>query len=211
MKQPLLLFLLLAPLTMFAQQKQTGVLGGVTLSNYSVSDFYDSTEPIVGVYAGVYRNMPISTILSIEPGLFLSQKGVRSYVKSPSSSQVDPTVSRTTLSYLQIPAVLRTKVTQRFSLHTGIYMAFLAHSVRQTTGPSAGQVERQNMWGIFERQLNSPYADFDAGLQAGIRYTLPTQWVLNASYDHGLQRHFSKAFNDGPMNRSVSVSVGYQW
>lgn len=204
--------LLLLPLLSVAQHSHTGILGGASFSQHSPS-YAGKNVPVINGYVGAYRSISITPYLSIESGLYLTQRGAR-YEYDPQSGTVPviptaPRSTRTTLSYIMLPMVLQKNMDDFLSVHLGGYAAGLVHSWNKFTLTS-GDEEHWYDWGIFTPYRNT-YTHYDLGLRAGLRYLFTSHLVLNASYDHGLVGIMKRVINESPKNRSLSLSVGYQW
>ena len=208
MRLSLLILLLVLPLFSMGQRSHIGVLGGAIASNFTSAPFFPQSEPILGTTVGFYYNRPVSTALSLESGFSLAQKGARHDPGLFFYSPV-PSSSRLSLSYLSLPVLARVRLSDQVSIHGGGYLATLIHSYYFSTLKTTGETQEFTNWDIIEQ--NSAYARYDFGLQVGARCVFSEHLVINASYDHGIGRPFSRVFNDGPRNRSVSMSVGYQW
>jgi hypothetical protein len=57
-------------------QPSFGIKGGLNLSNLSIEDASDKNM-ITGLHAGVFLNLPVTKVFSIQPELLFSQKGTK--------------------------------------------------------------------------------------------------------------------------------------
>lgn len=200
----ILLFCLLISFSGLAQENTFGVLGGATLSSYTASEFFADTDPVVGVFLGAYRGISLNNTLDIEPGIYFSQKGIRY-----ESAYAQPSSAQHTLSYLLLPVVLRKRVINNFSVHAGIYGAGLVHGYYKWN--DSGRSTVHETWGLFEDNRNEPDGKLNWGGLAGVRYVFPSHLVINASYERNKGRWLRRVANEGPVNQTITLAVGYQW
>jgi len=200
--------LFLISLASTAQESTWGVLGGVTLTNYTSSEIMPDANPAIGILLGGYLGIPLNNSLDIEPGLYFSQRRVR--YDADASSSPDSFFGRHNLSYLTLPVLLRKRIIDNFSVHAGIYAAGLIHS-RYTHTNASNQTKNWESWGIFSGDQNHANSAFDFGGQLGVRYVFSSQFVINAFYERSARRYLRKVVNDGPFRHTANVSVGYQW
>lgn len=203
MKRYIFPVLLLISFSSIAQQSTFGILGGATISGYTSSEIFQNSVPLVGVSLGVYRGITLTKSLALEPGLYFTQRGISH------GSSIFSNSNRNRLSYLILPVVMRKNLTDNFSVHIGPYLASFIHGSYRY--PNNTFSERWSTWGILGGDRNIPDAQFDVGLQAGLRYILSSQFVINASYELGGAKYLQRVISDGPFPQVVTVSVGYQW
>lgn len=201
-----LLCLLLISFASMAQQSTFGILGGATLSSYIGSERFGNTSPVIRGIVGTYYGISLTNSLDIEPGLYLSQKGVN--YEGSSDWFIGP--GNHTLSYLSLPVVLRKKIISDLSVHAGMYVAGLVHG-RYRYFYANGTTDEHESWNMLDGGRNFIDGRYTWGGQVGLRYVFPSHFVINASYQRDWHRWLHRAIHDGPSRQMLAMSVGYQW
>ncbi|MGE5944447.1 MAG: porin family protein [Flavobacteriales bacterium] len=156
-----------------ASMAQFGVKGGVNFSNMYTDDV-DDDNMLTSFNAGLFVNLPISDMLSIQPEVLYSRKG-----SELSYDNVFATgTAKFKLNYIEVPVLLKVNVTDNFNLHAGPYFAYLIDS----------QITNETNDGTFDFEDNFDNDDFnkfDAGLSAGLGFDFDS-FGIGARYNYGL-------------------------
>ncbi|MEP6617375.1 MAG: porin family protein [Ginsengibacter sp.] len=144
-----------------------------------------TTSDHLGFYAGVYASIPAGTNLSIEPGLFYSEKGYdltgtlnvkgTEFLNANAKAQLQS-------SYVDIPIVIKATI-GGLQLFAGPQISYLTKANLHTTAGLLGiNLLSTNM------DATAQFNRWDAGLTGGIGYLFTNGINLVASYDYGLTK-----------------------
>lgn len=162
-----------------AAHAQFGIRSGVNIANFDGYDFNSR----VGYYLGVYYNKSIKDKISVEPGVFYSEKGYKA---------TSPIITEN-LNYIDIPVLVRYHINETFNVFLGPQGSLLLNRKYQNDGgdvvTSTSTVRGYDIAGVF-----------------GIALNLPKGLNLQANYDLGLVS--LNYFNVNVKNRVFKVSVG---
>jgi hypothetical protein len=148
------LFLLLAPLAMYAQAGLgLGIKGGANFANQAIKDV--STKSITSFHVGAYLNLNFSEHIGITPEVLFSAIGTK---------VEDVTVNT---SYVAIPVMLRIKPVSFISLEAGPQFSFLTKAESDDLGDIKDQLKNNDFGLAFGGALHIP-----GGFQVGARYIL---------------------------------------
>ncbi len=184
MKKNLLLlaFLIFAS----AAQAQIGVRAGIGSSNFSNGDVQRAFTSLIRPHFGAYYGMKVSEKLTVEPGLFYSGKGM-------STVNVKNKEFEESLSYLDIPVLVRYAVNEDFNVFMGPQAGFLL--ARTYTEESVKITD------------TAPVGGYEIGGVMGVGYQLTAELNLQASYDFGIVPF--KYFEADHHNTVFKLSIGY--
>ena len=152
---------------------QFGVKGGVNFSNMYTDDV-DDENVLTSFNAGVYFNLPVSDLFSIQPEVLYSRKGAELRYDNVFASGS----AKFNLNYIEVPVLLKINVTDNFNIHAGPYFAYLIDS-KITNDGDGGAFD-------FESNFdNDDFNKFDAGIAAGIGFDFDS-FGIGARYNYGL-------------------------
>ncbi len=178
-------------------QGMTQLTGGVT-----------STRTVPGFHAGGYVNLPITDFLSVEPGLFYSQKGY-SMTGNFTSDRLEFLNAQATVTnqahYIDMPVLAKVYLAEGFHLFAGPQVSYLVNNTVRTRANVLGFSllnQEFNTTGNFER--------LDVAISGGMGYRFGNGFNLQAGYDYGLRRLDARNSFD-TFNRVVKVSLGYEF
>ena len=172
-------------------QLSGGVKAGLNSSNikYKYDGGTEKGDPRIGTHVGFYLVYMINDKMGLQPEFVISGEGNR----SSNGSAAD---SKTVLTYINIPLLFRYNVTEKFSLHTGPQIGFLASAKYKQSGNTTDI--KDGLRGI--------------GLAWGIggMYELPKNFNVGLRYNIGL----SDISDDGDSSdkykvSTLQISVGY--
>ncbi len=107
-------------LVTFFMSAQTGLKGGVNLTNLYVDDVDDENVKI-GYHVGIYHEAEITDFLSVQPELLFTSKGAEVHYENFVGGSGK---YRYNLNYLEVPLLVKLKI-GGFQVHAGPYAAFL--------------------------------------------------------------------------------------
>jgi hypothetical protein len=185
MKKGILLiaFLMLAA----AVQAQIGVRAGIGSANFSNGDVQRGFTSLIRPHVGVYYGMEVIEKLTVEPGMFFSGKGIKTV------SIITNKEFEESLSYLDIPVLVRYAVNEDFNIFAGPQAGFL--------------LARTYTEGSVKITDTAPVGGYEIGGVFGVGYRLASGINLQASYDFGIVPF--KYFQADVNNTVFKLSVGY--
>lgn len=221
MKKQILLFAFVAISAIsFAQSKPTfGIRAGVTSSSMkgdavnSLQNLLDYTNGGItttnhtGFFGGVNASIPVSELVSIEPGLYYSQKGYgmkgELNLKGVEFLGVNAK-AKLTSHYVDLPVLLKLDF-NGLQLFAGPQVAYLAKADLRTTAGALG-------FNVLDKTMDATnqFNRWDAGVTGGIGYKFPGGVAISASYDHGLSKIDANQ-NFDSYNRSFKVGIGFNF
>jgi hypothetical protein len=213
-------FILFAIYPAFSQSSALGLRGGITVSNLSgdamqslnnlveLSDGLVTSTYKTGVYAGGYLNVPIAAHISIEPGLYYSQKGYRlegnfdikalDFLGANASAELQST-------YIDAPLLVRVNLVNGLELFAGPQVSYLVKNNLQVNAGALGL-------SLFKRNMDvtENFKQWDAALTGGVSYQFANGFNIQAAYDHGLSRvDANSRFKS--YNTAVKLGVGFRF
>lgn len=200
----------------FAQTPSFGVKAGVVSSGIrgdaidnfkTLLDFTDgrvTAKDYTGFFAGAFATLPLSGNISVEPGVYYSQKG---YVLNGSLGikgiEFLNAGAKAVLQsqYIDVPVLLKANFSG-FQVFAGPQISYLATSNLKTSAGILG-VNLLNKTIDATSQFNR----WDAGITGGIGYQFKNGISINASYDYGLSKADAHQ-NVNAYNRAIKLSIG---
>lgn len=166
--------------------------GMVTTSNHS------------GFFAGAYASIPVGEIVSIEPGLYYTQKGyeVRGELQGKGVEFLGVNANaKLNTNYIEMPVLIKANVSG-FQVFAGPQVSYLASADLRTTAGVLGFNLLNNKMDATDK-----FNRWDVGLTGGLGYQFTNGVNVMASYDHGLSKvDANQNFNS--YNRAFKVGVG---
>ena len=185
MKKGLLIFAFLT--FAVAVQAQIGVRAGIGSSNFSNGDVQRGFTSLIRPHFGVYYWMEATEKLTVEPGLFFSGKGISTI------SNITNKEFKESLSYLDIPVLVRYAFSPAFNVFAG---------------PQAGFLLARTYTTVDEKFTDTaPVGGYEIGGVLGVGYQLTPELNLQTSYDFGIIPF--KYFQADVNNTVFKLSVGY--
>lgn len=218
MKKQFLLILFIVISTLSFSQSKISVGGRVGLSSAGMRgdavnnlnnllDFADgmvTTRNITGFFAGTYASIPVDDVISIEPGLYYSQKGyeLKGKLNLKGMDFLGANVKAQLQSqYIDMPILLKANI-GGLQLFAGPQFSYLAHADLKTTAGVLG-LNLLNSKLDATGQLNR----WDAGVTGGIGYQFANGINIMASYDYGLSKTDANK-NINAYNNAVKIGLG---
>ena len=197
-----------------------GIRAGITFSNWrgdvtnTIDDLVNVTNGILktetktGFFAGGFLQIPLTDMVSIEPGVYYAQKGytLRGNYSIDKLDFLGVNASAKVNShYIDIPVVLKVKPVQGLELFAGPQLSYLAKSDLRIDAGALG-ISFFNKTVEMTEEMNR----IDLGLTGGLGYTFNNGFNVSASYDHGLSK-LDKNENFNAFNQAFKVGVGFKF
>lgn len=213
------IILLLSGAAGFAQVK-TGINAGLNNSKWggdamgslgSLIGFTNdivTTQPQNGVYVGGFAEIPLTPVLSVQPGIYYSQKGygMRVEVTGKNIGFLNAGGNiRVQSHYIDIPLLLKAQVAKGLQVYAGPQVSYLAKSNLKTDAGLLG-------FSLFKSttDITSQFNKVDLALAGGIGYTFDNGFSINIGYDHGLSR-LDKNSITNTYNRTFKAGIGFRF
>ena len=221
MKKQILLFssILLSTIAFSQDNISAGIRTGVVSSsirgdaNNSLRDMLEFTDGMVNTknntafYAGANTNIELGKGISIEPGIYYSQKGYEmkgeldlkgiEFLGANAKAQL-------TSHYVDVPVLLKANI-GGLEIFGGPQVAYLAKADLKATAGAFG-------FNFFSRKLDATEEmnRWDAGITGGLGYQFENGLNLRASYEHGLSK-LDKNQNMEAYNQAFKVGIGFKF
>jgi len=219
MKKQLLSLLALAiTATSFAQLTPTfGIRGGLSSASMrgesvdnlkSILEFADgniSTNNRTGFFVGGYASIPVDKMISIEPGLYYSQKGYElkggfsvkgaEFINANAKAQLQS-------EYIDMPLLLKADIGGGLKVFAGPQFSYLMKANLRTTAGVLGINLLNNTLDATE-QFNR----WDMGVTGGIGYQFANGLNISAAYDYGLSKVDANK-NISSYNNAIKIGIG---
>jgi hypothetical protein len=166
-----------------------------------------STGSRTGFFAGGAASIPVSGNVSIEPGLYYSQKGYELRgdlnIKSVDFLGVNARAALNT-SYVDLPVLVKANV-GGLELFAGPQVSYLTKAELRTTAGALG-------FNVVNSRTDATdqFHRWDAGLTGGLGYQFNNGFNIRAAYDHGLTKTDANRNLDA-YNRSIKLGLGYRF
>lgn len=169
--------------------------GGITTSNH------------IGFYGGLNASIPVSELVSIEPGLYYSQKGyqMKGELNLKGVEFLGANAqAKLTSHYVDLPVLLKLNF-NGLQVFAGPQISYLAKADLRTTAGALG-------FNVLDKTMDATdqFSRWDAGITGGIGYQFANGFNISASYDHGLSKVDANQ-NFDSYNRSFKVGVGFNF
>lgn len=215
--QFLLLALLIFSTVTFAQTTPSfGIRAGVTSSGMrgdainnldKMLDFAAgmiTTNNRTGFFAGGYASIPFGDVISLEPGLYYSQKGYElkgalnvkglDFLGANAKAKLNS-------QYIDLPLLLKANL-NGLQLFAGPQVSYLMQSDLKTTAGVFG-------FNLLNKKMDASdqFNKWDAAVTGGVGYKFANGVNISASYDYGLSRvDANNSLNS--YNHAVKVGIG---
>ena len=196
MKKLFLIIILIAGVTLQAQEIQFGVKAGLNIASINGDNFQDLSSR-TSFHVGGLLEFKIADKFSIQPEILYSAQGA----KFKASEEVIETNVTWKLDYLNIPVMAKYYIADKFSLEAGPQVGFLVSS--------KADIEVNNI--STEQDLNDDVIkSTDFGLNFGLGYKLDNGLNFGARYNLGLS-NTSNVSSENIKNGVFQFSVGYNF
>ena len=188
----------------------TGIRGETSTNLNNLLSFTKgaiTTNDHTGFYAGGYASIPVSGMISLEPGLYYSQKGYDivgsidikgvGFLGANAKAKLQST-------YIDIPVLLKANISG-LQIFAGPQFSYLS---KANLNASAG------LLGITLLNSNidvtSQFNRWDAAVVAGVGYRFSNGMNINASYDYGLSKLDANQ-NTKAYNTALRIGLGFEF
>ncbi|MBL7697923.1 MAG: PorT family protein [Chitinophagaceae bacterium] len=201
-------------------QVKFGVSAGINHSTWkgdavgSLNDLAELTNGIVtthprnSFYAGGFMEMPLGEKISLQPGVYYSQKGyaLKGNLVSDKFDFLGVNAKAELQShYIDVPLVIKAEIAKGFQVYAGPQLSYLVkNNLHMDAGLLGFSVVNTNM------DVTEQFNRADIALTGGASYTFDNGFFINAGYDHGLSR-LDKNSNFKSFNRTVKAGIGFRF
>lgn len=158
-----------------------------------------------GFYGGGFVSIPLSSQISIEPGITYTQKGYA--LKGSLAIKGTDLIggkSQLNLDYIELPVVARATI-NGLQLFAGPQVAYLAGANLHTTAGVLGFNFVND-----RRDVKDQFNPWDVSLTGGAGYQFGNGFSINAAYDYGLSK-INSGKSIEAYNQALKVGVGYRF
>ena len=217
-KQILLIIITVSSFAAFAQTNVSfGVKTGFTSASMrgdavnSLNNLLDfangmiTTKNRTGFFAGGYASIPLSELISVEPGLYYSQKGyeLRGDLGIKGLEFLGANAKASLQSdYIDIPILLKANLGGGLQLYAGPQISYLSQAQLKTSAGVLG-------FNVFKNTTDatSQFNRWDMGVTAGVGYQFKGGFNISAAYDYGLTKVDANKSING-YNNAIKIGVG---
>lgn len=165
-----------------------------------------TTKNVTGFFAGGFLSIPVTDGLSLEPGLYYSEKGYEMTGQLNTKKLGFLSAGGTAklgLDYIDVPVLLKVGVSG-LQFFAGPQFSYLSKANLHSTAGLLGINLLSN-----DMDVTSSFNRWDVGVTGGVGYTFGKGLTLSASYDYGMSK-LDKNQNSNAYNQSfkVGLSVG---
>ncbi|MBS1520383.1 MAG: PorT family protein [Bacteroidetes bacterium] len=210
-KTLLLLYFVGSSFIAFGQAVRLEFKAGVSLSNQSVNTLGMAVKStnLIGFHAGALFNIDVTDEISIQPGVFYSNKGYQYNQALSNGTQTvqKPIMGKIQLNYLEAPlnAIYKFEVTRKLNAYLG-GGGYVGYGL---SGTYAVQNQTSNVSFIKSVQ-GYQYKNPDYGVNGVIGAEISNHVVMEANYSLGLN-NLSYYQSSTIHNRSMGLSIGYMF
>ncbi len=186
----------------------SGMRGDAVDNLKNLIDFTDgkvTTSNRTAVFLGGYANIPLSGGISVEPGIYYSQKGYQMKgelgIKGLDFLGANATAVLKA-DYIDLPVLLKANVGNGLQIFAGPQFSYLS-SAKLATRASVLGINLLNKTFDATNQFNR----WDMGVTAGVGYQFTNGMNISASYDYGLSKVDANQ-NVNSYNNSFKVGIG---
>lgn len=216
-KKTLLLLSIVISTVSFAQLTPVfGVKAGVVSAGMrgeavdnlkSMLEFADgriTTSNRTGFFAGAFVNLPLDKMISVEPGIYFSQKGytLNGDISVKGAEFLSANAkARLQSNFIDMPVLLKADI-NGFQIFAGPQFSYLVNADLKTTAGVLGFDLLNNTM-----DATNQFNRWDMGVTAGIGYKFANGMNISASYDHGLSKADANK-NINSYNHAFKVGIG---
>ncbi len=187
-----------------------GMRGDAVTNFNNLLDFSNgavTTKNITGFFAGGYLKIPMSDMISLEPGAYYSQKGyeMNGSLNVKGMGFLGANAKATmNLDYIDIPVLLKANLGGGLQIFAGPQFSYLSKANLHSTAGLLGINLLKN-----DMDATAQFNRWDAGVTGGIGYKLSNGINISASYDYGLSKlDANKSAN--AYNQAFKIGVGIE-
>ncbi len=187
-----------------------GIRGDAVNNLQNLLDFTNgmvTTTDRTGLFIGGYASIPVSSVVSIEPALYYSQKGYAlkgefnikniDFLGASAKAQLNT-------QYVDVPVMVQVNM-DGLQLFAGPQVSYLANADLKTTAGLLG-------FNLLNKTIDATaqFNRWDVGISGGVGYQFANGFNVMAAYDYGLQKvDANRQMNS--YNRSIKVGAGFRF
>ena len=173
-----------------------------------LSNGYITPQARNGFYAGGFVEMPLGGKISLQPGVYYSQKGytLKGSIAGDKFDFLGVSAKAQLQShYIDVPLLLKAEVAKGLQVYDGPQLSYLVkNNIKMYEGLLGFSLVNTNM------DVTQYFNRADVAIVGGASYTFDNGFSVNAGYDHGLSR-LDKNSNFKSFNRTFKVGVGFRF
>jgi len=189
----------------------SGIRGEAASNLNNLLDFTDgmvTTQNRTGFFAGVSVGIPLNAQITVEPGIYYTQKGyeLRGELGLKGIEFLGANASaRLQSDYIDVPILLKANLGGGLKIFAGPQVSYLASSNLKTSAGLLG-------FNLFTSSIDAgnQFNKWDLGVTGGISYEFKNGFSVSGAYDHGLTRIDANNRVNG-YNNSIKVGVGIRF
>lgn len=197
--------------TVKAGLSSAGIRGEAASNLNNLLDFTSgmvTTQNRTGFFAGVAVGIPLNEKITLEPGIYYSQKGyeLRGELGIKGVEFLGANArARLQSDYIDVPILLKANLGGGLKIFAGPQISYLASSNLKTSAGILGI-------NLFNNTLDASnqFNKWDMGLTGGVSYEFKNGFSISGAYDHGLSRIDANNSVNG-YNSSIKVGVGIRF
>jgi hypothetical protein len=197
--------------TVKAGLSSAGIRGEAASNLNNLLDFTSgmmTTQNRTGFFAGVAVGIPLNEKITLEPGIYYSQKGyeLRGELGIKGVEFLGANArARLQSDYIDVPILLKANLGGGLKIFAGPQISYLASSNLKTSAGILGI-------NLFNNTLDASnqFNKWDMGLTGGLSYEFKNGFSISGAYDHGLSRIDANNSVNG-YNSSIKVGVGIRF
>ena len=197
--------------TVKAGLSSAGIRGEAASNLNNLLDFTSgmmTTQNRTGFFAGVAVGIPLNEKITLEPGIYYSQKGyeLRGELGIKGVEFLGANArARLQSDYIDVPILLKANLGGGLKIFAGPQISYLASSNLKTSAGILGI-------NLFNNTLyaSNQFNKWDMGLTGGVSYEFKNGFSISGAYDHGLSRIDANNSVNG-YNSSIKVGVGIRF
>ena len=197
--------------TVKAGLSSAGIRGEAASNLNNLLDFTSgmvTTQNRTGFFAGVAVGIPLNEKITLEPGIYYSQKGyeLRGELGIKGVEFLGANArARLQSDYIDVPILLKANLGGGLKIFAGPQISYLASSNLKTSAGILGI-------NLFNNTLyaSNQFNKWDMGLTGGVSYEFKNGFSISGAYDHGLSRIDANNSING-YNSSIKLCVGIRF
>lgn len=159
-------------------------------------------------YGGLRFYVPVDDVISVQPGVFYSQKGYtlngELNLKGLEFAGINAR-AKLISNFVDIPLIMNASVGSGFNVFLGPQVSYLANAKLNTTAGLLG-IDLLNKTMDVTNQFNR----WDVALTGGLGFQVTKNIGIKGSYDYGLSRvDKNKSLKTGVRTIKVGLSIGF--
>lgn len=161
-----------------------GAKAGLNISTINTDD----AKSKAGFYGGVFANIPVATVFSVQPEVMYSAMGAKTTYNSEISLHLD---------YITVPVMFQYNILPEFYVEAGPQFGFAVNKKLKAYGVSAN--------------IDEAYSGFDFGVGLGAGYYFMNKYGITARYVAGTSDIYKNNDYDAVKNSVFQIGLAYKF